>query len=218
MSPRILITAITLALFLAPLAARAADVYQFRLNRGIYAVAITPGCEIEGRYTLTGAVIISPDLPTVQSNNIQDLIWANGMLTVCTRFGDVAQEAAPIPLSVALLRNPDLVAVGDTVRFGVDPSPAAHMFRGVNPPNLAEVRRPAPRILVFRYYDTATGDLILGPLTIELTDPARLEAMPGFDPVRHLPIEILRIVYPIKWQFIDYDEEFSFRIVAFGSN
>jgi hypothetical protein len=217
MSPRTLIAAAALALFLAPEAGNAADVYQFRLNRGIYAVAVTPGCEIEGRYTLTGAVIISPDLPAVQSNNIQDLVWADGTLTVCTRFGDVAQEAAPIPLSVALLRNPDLVAVGDTVRFGVDPTPAAHMFRGINPPNLAEVQRPSPRVLVFRYYDTATGDLILGPLTIELTDPARLAETPGFDPAKHLPIEVLRIVYPIHWKFIDFDEEFSFRIVAFGS-
>jgi hypothetical protein len=217
MSPRTLTAAVALALLLAPQAGLAADVYQFRLNRGIYAVAITPGCEIEGQYTLTGAVIISPDLPTAQSNNIQDLIWAQGTLTVCTRFGDVAQEAAPIPLSVALLRNPDLIAVGDTVRFGVDPSPAAHMFTGVNPPNLAEVQRPAPAILVFRYYDTATGDLVLGPLTIELTDSTRLASTPGFDPARHLPIEILRIVYPVKWKFIDYDEEFSFRIVAFAA-
>ena len=192
------------------------EVYQFRLNRGIYAVAITPGCDIGGRYTLTGAVIRSPSVSTLRTADITKVTWAEATLTVCTRFGDVAQEVAPIPLSTALLRNPDLMAVGETVSFGVDPSPAAHMFRGINPPDVAEVLRRAPEVFVFRYFDSATGDLIIGPITIELTGPGRLDATPGFDPARHLPISVLRIVYPIDWLFVDYTEEFLLRIVGFN--
>ena len=55
-------------------------------------------------------------------------------------------------------------------------------------------------------------------MTIELADPARLASTPGFDPARHLPIEMLRVVYPIDWLFVEYEEEFSFRIVGFVTN
>lgn len=211
----------TLALaFSVTLCAEAADaeeVYQFRLNRGIYAVAITPGCDIDGRYTLTGAVIRTPNIMVGEPTDIAAITWAQSTLTVCTRFGDVAQEAAPLPLSTDLLRNPDLMAIGETVRFGVDPSPVADMFHGVNPPDIAEVQRRSATTLVFRYYDSITGDLILGPITYELAEPGRLQSTPGFDPAHHLPISVLRIVYPIDWLFVDYDEEFFLRIEAFGT-
>ena len=218
MMRRLSIVGTALAALVYSSAASAAETYQFRLNRGIYAVGITPGCEIDGQYTITGAVIQSAAIPPNPTPDLEALTWTQAVLTVCTRFGDVAQERAPIPLSTSLLRNPDLLAVGETVRFGVDPSPAAHMFTGVNPPDIAEINRRTRDIFVFRYYDSATGDLILGPVTIELADPSRLAATPGFDPARHLPIEMLRVVYPIDWLFVEYEEEFSFRIVGFVTN
>jgi hypothetical protein len=214
--------ALTVLLALATIAiggaASANDVYQFRLNRGIYAVMITTGCDIDGAHILTGAVINSPSVAATTAGDIESVVWAEATLTVCTRFGDVAQEAAPIPMHVSLLRNPDLLAVGQTVNFAIDPSPVAHMFHGINPPDLAVVQRRSANTFVFRYVESATGDVIIGPITIELTSPSELQSIPGYDPSRHLPILVLKVVYPIKWLFLDYDEEFSFRIVAFGGN
>jgi len=214
---RLTTPALAAAALLVAQTAIADEVYQFRLNRGIYAVAITPGCDIDGRYTLTGAVLSTPNVMTGEPTDIAAITWAQSTLTVCTRFGDVAQESAPLPLSTHLLRNPDLMAVGETVRFGVDPSPVADLFRGVNPPDIAEAHRRNERTLVFRYYDSITGDLILGPITYELAEPERLMSTPGFDPAHHLPISVLRIVYPIDWLFVDYDEEFFLRIEAFAT-
>jgi hypothetical protein len=196
--------------------ASADEVYQFRLNRGIYALAITTGCDIDGQHTLTGAAIRSPNTGDGSADDVEGVVWAEATLTVCTRFGDVAQEIAPIPMHTALLRNPDLMQVGEIIRFAIDPSPVADMFHGINPPDLAVVQRRSANTFVFRYVESATGDVIIGPVTIELTTPSQLQATPGYDPAKHLPILVLKVVYPINWLFLDYDEEFSFRIVAFN--
>jgi hypothetical protein len=213
-------TALAALLALAGIAtagsAIADEVYQFRLNRGIYAVAITTGCDIDGRHVITGAVIDSPSFRAGAADGVESLVWAEATLTVCTRFGDVAQEAAPIPMHMGLLQHPDLLSIGETVQFPIDPSPAAHMFHGIVPPDLAVVQRRSANTFVFRYLDSATGDVIIGPITIELTSPSQLQSIPGYDPFRHLPISVLKVVYPINWLFLDYDEEFSFRIAAFG--
>ena len=97
------IVGLALAALVYASAASAAEAYQFRLNRGIYAVGITPGCEIDGQYTLTGAVIQSAAIPPNPPPDLEALTWTQAVLTVCTRFGDIAQERAPIPLSTSLL-------------------------------------------------------------------------------------------------------------------